>query len=305
MEKQIRSLLRKHGIRLRKRWGQNFLKDKEVLEKIIQGAELSKNDLVLEIGAGTGVLTEKLAESAFKVIAVEWDKKLCGILRERLASFDNVVIVQDDILKVDLRETLPVFNCRPPDSCSIRVVGNLPYYITTPIVFHLLKQKSLFNLFVIMVQREVAERMAAVPGSKDYGVLTLACRYHAEVEIIAQVGRESFFPSPGVDSALVRMKVLKEPRVKVEDEKALFSLIKSSFGQRRKTLENALLSGRYLGLKREELRRTLEEAGIEGRRRGETLSLEEFARLSNVLNYLRNKAQSDKGTQAQSENRKE
>lgn len=283
MEKQIRKILREHGVWLKKGWGQNFLKDEEVLERIVQAAGLNKDDLVLEIGAGTGILTEKLAESAFGVIAIEFDERLCDILRERLANFDNVAIVQDDILKIDLREVLKVFDFHPSTFNSVKVIGNLPYYITTPIIFHLLKQKSLLSLLIIMVQREVAERMAAAPGGKDYGVLTLACQYHAEVEVITRVGRESFFPPPEVDSALVRMRILKEPRVKVEDEKLFFSLIKASFGQRRKTLENALLSDRYLGLKRKELRRTLGEAGIEGRRRGETLSLEEFARLSNIL----------------------
>ena len=283
MSRQIRNVLREHGIRLRKRWGQNFLKDEEVLKEIVRAAGLNKDDLVLEIGAGTGVLTEKLAESSFRVIAVELDEGLCGILRERLANFDNVTIVQDDILKVDLRGVLKTFNLQPSTFNSIKAIGNLPYYLTTPIIFHLLKQKSLLSLLIIMVQREVAERLAAVPGGKDYGVLTLACQYHAEVEVIARVGRESFFPPPKVDSALVRLRILKEPRVKVEDKELLFSLIKSSFGQRRKTLENALLSGRYLSLKRKELRQAFEEAEIEGKRRGETLSLEEFARLSNIL----------------------
>jgi len=283
MSRQIRNILRRHGIRLRKRWGQNFLKDEQVLEKIVQGAELDKNDLVLEIGAGTGTLTEKLAESAFGVIAVEFDRGLCGILREQLVNFDNVTIVQDDILKVDLREVLKVFDARHSTFNSIKVIGNLPYYITTPIIFHLLKQKSLFSLLVLMIQKEVAARLAAAPGGKDYGVLTLACQYHAQVEIIGRVGRESFFPVPEVDSALARLRILKQPRVKVADEKLLFSLIKSSFGQRRKTLENALLSNRYLSLKRKELKQALGAAEIEGKRRGETLSLEDFARLSNVL----------------------
>ncbi len=286
MSRQIRNILREHEVRLRKGWGQNLLKDEGVLKKIIQAAELDKNDLVLEIGAGTGILTEKLAEAAFKVIAVELDEKLSDILRERLASFDNVVIVRDDILKVDLGEVLKTFNFQLSTFNSLKAVGNLPYYLTTPIIFHLLKQKSLLDLLLIMVQREVAERLAAAPGGKDYGVLTLACQYHAEVEVVAQVGRESFFPPPGVDSALVRLRLLKEPRVKVKDEKLLFSLIKSSFGQRRKTLGKALLSNRYLSLERKELQRALGEAGIEGRRRGETLSLEEFGRLSNILSKI-------------------
>jgi 16S rRNA (adenine1518-N6/adenine1519-N6)-dimethyltransferase len=283
MSEQIRRILKEHGVRPRKRWGQSFLRDEEVLGRIVRAAELNKDDLVLEIGAGTGVLTEKLGQTVCRVIAVELDERLCKILKERLAGFDNIDIVCNDILKVNLREILQSFNLRPSTFLSLKVIGNLPYYITTPVIFHLLKQKSLLTLFVIMVQREVAERMVASPGGKDYGALTLACRYHAGVEIIAQIGRESFFPSPKVDSALVKMRILQEPRVKVEDEKLLFSLIKSSFGQRRKTLENALLSGRYLCLKRKELRRALGEAKIEGRRRGETLSLEEFARLSNVL----------------------
>lgn len=283
MSRQIGDILREHNVRLKKGRGQNFLKDGRVLEKIVRAAELNKNDLVLEIGAGTGILTEKLAESAFKVIAVELDKGLCDILRERLANFDNVAIIQDDILKVNLKEALKSFDFQPSTSNPIKAIGNLPYYLTTPIIFHLLKQKPLLSLLIIMVQREVAERLAAAPGGKDYGVLTLACQYHAEVKVIAWVGRESFFPLPGVDSALVQLRLLKAPRVKVEDEGLLFSLIKSSFGQRRKMLEKALLSDRYLSLKREVLRRALGEAGLEGRRRGETLSLEEFARLSNIL----------------------
>lgn len=283
MSRQIGDILREHNVRLKKGRGQNFLKDEGVLEKIIRAAELNKNDLVLEIGAGTGILTEKLAKSAFKVIAVELDKGLCDILRERLANFDNVAIIQDDILKVNLGEALKSFHFQSSTSNPIKAIGNLPYYLTTPIIFHLLKQKPWLSLLIIMVQREVAERLAAAPGGKDYGVLTLAGQYHAEVEVIAWVGRESFFPRPGVDSALVQLRLLKAPRVQVEDEELLFSLIKSSFGQRRKMLEKALLSNRYLSLKREGLRRALGEAGIEGRRRGETLSLEEFARLSNIL----------------------
>ncbi len=283
MSEQIRRILREHGVRPRKRWGQSFLQDEEVLGRIVRAADLNKDDLVLEIGAGTGVLTEKLGQSASRVMAVELDERLCDILRERLASFDNVAIIRDDILKVNLKDLVKTFNFQLSTFNSLKVIGNLPYYITTPVIFHLLKQKSLFTLFVIMVQREVAERLAASPGGKDYGILTLACQYHAEVEIMARVGRESFFPRPEVDSALVKLRILKEPRVRVGDEKLLFSLIKASFGQRRKTLRNAILADRHLGLKGKELRRALGEAKIEGGRRGETLSLEEFACLSNVL----------------------
>ncbi len=283
MSGQIRRILREYGIRPRKRWGQNFLQDEEVLGRIVRAAELNKDDLVLEIGAGTGVLTEKLGQAASQVIAVELDERLCKILKERLAGFDNIDIVRNDILKVDLKELVKTFNFQLSTFNSLKIIGNLPYYITTPVIFHLLKQKSLLTLFVIMVQREVAERLAASPGGKDYGILTLACRYHAGVEVIAPVGREAFFPRPEVDSALVKFRILKEPRVRVGDEKLLFSLIRASFGQRRKTLRNAILADRRLALKEKELRRALGEAEIEGGRRGETLSLEEFARLSNVL----------------------
>ena len=292
MSERIRKVLKKYGVSPRKRWGQNFLRDEGVLEKIARAAELNKDDLVLEVGAGTGVLTEKLAASALGVVAVEFDRGLCGILKDRLAGFDNVVIIQDDILKVNLGEVLESSNFRSAAFPPIKVIGNLPYYITTPIIFHLLRQKSLLGLLVLMVQREVGERLAATPGGKDYGVLTLACRYYAEVKIVARVGRESFFPVPGVDSVLVKFRILKEPRVKVEDEELLFSLIKSAFGQRRKTLENALSAAGHPGLGKKKLKQALGEAGIEGRRRGETLSLEEFGRLSNILEHkeMRSKA---------------
>ncbi len=276
---KARSILKEYGVRLKKRLGQNFLLDEETLTAIVRAARLSKDELVIEIGAGIGILTERLAHLAEKVVAIELDERLCAILRDRLVKLNNVEIIQADILKVDLEKSLDIQS----PSASIKVVANLPYYITTPTIMHLLKQKSIIGLLIIMVQKEVAERIAAKPGTRKYGALSIACQYHCEVELIGWVPKRAFFPEPKVDSALLRMMVLKGPRAMVEDEDFFFSLVRASFGQRRKTLENALLGDRNLGFGREKLRRWLKEAGIDGRRRAETLSIEEFARLSNAL----------------------
>ncbi len=289
--KPVKSILREYGVRLKKRLGQNVLHDEETLSKVVRAAQLNKDDLVIEVGAGVGILTQRLAHLAEKVVAIELDDRLCAILRERLAELNNVEIIQADILKVNLKNVLDPFRnsfltgLEPLDiqspTASIKVVANLPYYITTPIIMHLLKQKSIIQLLAIMVQKEVAERIVAEPGNKQYGALSIACQYHCEVELIAWVSKRAFFPEPKVDSALVRMIVWKGPRARVEDEDFFFSLVRASFGQRRKMLENALYAN--LGFGREKLRRHLKEAGIDGRRRAETLSIEEFARLSNTL----------------------
>ena len=280
--KQVRSVLRKYGVRLKKRLGQNFLLDEQTLNTVVRAAQLSKDELVIEVGAGIGILTQRLAHLAQKVVAIELDERLCAILRDRTAPLNNVEIIQADILKVNLKNVL-----EPPDiqsgAVSIKVVANLPYYITTPTIMHLLKQKSIIRLLIIMVQKEVAERIVAKPGSRQYGALSIACQYHCKVKLISRVSKRVFFPEPKVDSALVRMTVWKGLRAEVEDEDFFFSLVRASFGQRRKMLENALLGDANLGFERERLRRWLKEAGIDRRRRAETLSIEEFARLSNTL----------------------
>lgn len=275
--KQVRGILREYDVRLKKRLGQNFLLNEEVLSKIVRAARLSKDDLVVEIGAGIGILTRRLARLAQKVVAIELDERLYAILRDRLASLNNVEVIQADILKVDLERLLQ------SPTVSIKIVANLPYYITTPTIMHLLKQKSIIGLLIIMVQKEVAERIVAKPGSKQYGALSIACQFHCEVELIGWVGKCAFFPEPGVDSALLRMMVLDGARAAVEDEDFFFSLVRASFGQRRKMLENALLNNANLGFERDRLRSWLKEAGIDRRRRAETLSIVEFARLSNTL----------------------
>lgn len=283
MNKPVRRILREYGVRLKKRLGQNFLHDKETLSTIVKAAHLSKDDLVIEIGAGIGILTQRLAPLAEKVVAIELDNRLGAILRDRLANLNNVKVIQADILKVDVERVVDIQS----RAVAIKVVANLPYYITTPIIMHLLKQKSIIRLLVIMVQKEVAERIVAKPGTKQYGALSIACQYHCEVELIAGVPKRAFFPQPKVDSALIRMTVLKKPKVEVEDEDFFFSLVRGSFGQRRKMLENALLGSNNLGLGREKLRPLLKQAGIDGRRRAEALSIEEFAQLSNVLGRIK------------------
>lgn len=268
------ALIKEHEFSFKKRFGQNFLIDEHVLNKIISGAEINKDDTVLEIGPGIGTLTQALCEAAGEVIAVEIDRDLIPILEKTLDSFKNVRIINEDILKLDLNE----ISQKP-----LKVVANLPYYITTPIIMGLFESGTPIESITVMVQKEVADRMKALPGGKDYGALSLAVQYYAEAKIIANVPQNCFIPRPNVGSAVIRLKAHKNPPVEVGDKEYMFSLIKAAFLQRRKTLSNALKNESSLGLSRDEVVNALKKMGLPEDVRGERLSLEEFAELSDIL----------------------
>ena len=273
------AILQKYGFNFQKKFGQNFLIDTHVLEKIISSADITKEDCVLEIGPGIGTMTQYLAEAAREVVAVEIDKNLIPILGDTLSEYDNVTIINEDILKVDVQKIVDEKNNGKP----IKVVANLPYYITTPIVMGLLEANIPLKSITIMVQKEVADRMQVGPGTKDYGALSLAVQYYAKPEIVANVPPNCFMPRPNVGSAVIRLTRYEEPVVKVEDEKYMFAVIRASFNQRRKTLVNGLVNAGNLGVTKEVVLKSLEIMGLKENIRGETLTLEEFARLSNLL----------------------
>ncbi|MDO8682935.1 MAG: 16S rRNA (adenine(1518)-N(6)/adenine(1519)-N(6))-dimethyltransferase RsmA [Armatimonadota bacterium] len=275
----VKSLLSKHGLRPKKRLGQSFLIDRNILDKILNSAELSPDSQVLEIGPGLGTVTRELASRARNVAAIEIDKNLIPILHDTLAGFENVEIIEVDFLKLPLDEFLS--ERFGPNPCS--VVANLPYYITTPIIVRLLETKSRIQLIVIMAQREVARRLVAAPGSDDYGAITVFVQYHCEADIVAQVSRNVFYPPPEVDSALVRLRIRPEPAVQPKDEGLFFKVVRAAFGQRRKTILNALSGSPDLKLPKSEAENILKSAGIDAGRRGETLSLEEFAKLADLV----------------------
>lgn len=273
-------ILKKYDFMFQKRFGQNFLIDTHVLEKIIKSAEITKDDLVLEIGPGIGTMTQYLCENAREVIAVEIDKNLIPILEnDTLAQYDNVTIINEDILKLDLNALVQERN----GGKRIKVVANLPYYITTPIIMGLFESHVPLQNITVMVQKEVADRMQAGPGSKDYGALSLAVQYYAKPYIAANVPQNCFMPRPNVGSAVIRLTLHEEPPVKVKDETLLFALIRASFNQRRKTLVNGLTNAAELNLTKEEVQAALEEIGLSATIRGEALTLEQFAELSNLL----------------------
>ena len=271
-------VLQKYNFNFQKKFGQNFLIDTHVLEKIIDASEITKDDCVLEIGPGIGTMTQYLAENAREVIAVEIDKALIPILGDTLKEYDNVTIINDDILKVDINRIVEEKNNGQP----IKVVANLPYYITTPIIMGLFESHVPLKSITIMVQKEVADRMQVGPGTKDYGALSLAVQYYAKPEIVANVPPNCFIPRPNVGSAVIRLTRYEEPPVKAEDEKFMFNLIRASFNQRRKTLVNGLQNG-GLGLSKETILEALEEMNLPATIRGEALTLSQFAQLSNIL----------------------
>ncbi|MCD7736073.1 MAG: 16S rRNA (adenine(1518)-N(6)/adenine(1519)-N(6))-dimethyltransferase RsmA [Lachnospiraceae bacterium] len=277
--KKTIEIIQKNRFNFQKKYGQNFLIDSHVLDKIIAAAEIVKEDFVLEIGPGIGTLTQYLAESAREVAAVEIDRNLIPILGETLSSYDNVTIINQDILKVDIAALAEQRNGGRP----IKVVGNLPYYITTPIVMGLLESDVPLESITVMVQKEVAQRMQAQPGTKDYGALSLAVQYYAEPYLAANVPPNCFIPRPGVGSAVIRLNKRKEPPVAVTDEKLLFSLIRASFNQRRKTLVNGLNNAGGLPFSKEQIAEALRQIGQSETVRGETLTLEDFAALSEAL----------------------
>lgn len=271
------AVLQKYNFVFQKKFGQNFLIDSHVLEKIVDAARITREDCVLEIGPGIGTMTQYLAESAREVVAVEIDRALIPILQDTLSAYDNVTVLNEDIMKVDVRQIVRERNQGKP----IKVVANLPYYITTPIVMSLLENHVPVQSITIMVQKEVADRMQVGPGTKDYGALSLAVQYYARPEVVARVPANCFMPRPSVDSTVIRLTRYREPPVEVQDEKHLFALIRASFNQRRKTLANGLANG--LGISREKVTAALEEMGLPATVRGEALTLEQFAGLSNLL----------------------
>ena len=272
-------LLRKHGITVRKRFGQNFLIDGEVLKSIIEAAEIDKEDFVLEIGPGLGLMTKLLSERAGHVTAVEIDRDLIPVLNETLLGLDNVEIINEDILKVDLFE---LAGNRCPGK-KMKIVANLPYYITTPIIMEILESSVPVDTMTFMVQKEVADRMAASPGSKAYGSLSLSVQYRARAETVAVVPPSAFMPEPGVTSEVVHLSCYDEPPVKVSDEGLLFRVIRVAFGERRKTLVNALSSGGRLGVSKERIASLIDQMGKSPTVRGEELTLSEFARLAELV----------------------
>lgn len=280
--KKTKEILNKYDFVLQKKYGQNFLIDNHVLDKIIEGADVGKDDFVLEIGPGIGTLTQALCEKARQVLAVEIDKALIPILNETLADYDNVSIINKDILKIDLNKLVEEKNNGNP----IKVVANLPYYITTPIIMAFLENSVPVESLTVMVQKEVAQRMQASAGSKDYGALSLAVQYYAEPYIVANVPPNCFIPRPKVASTVIRLKVYKEPQVEVKDEKLMFQLIRASFNQRRKTLVNGLNNSKDLTFSKEEIQEALRNQNISEMIRGEALTLEKFAGLANYLSEI-------------------
>ena len=273
------AVLQKYNFNFQKKFGQNFLIDTNVLDKIIRSAEITKDDCVLEIGPGIGTMTQYLAENAREVIAVEIDKALIPILEDTLSEYDNVTVINDDILKVDINKIAQERNGGKP----IKVVANLPYYITTPIIMGLFESHVPLKSITIMVQKEVADRMQEGPGSKEYGALSLAVQYYAKPEIVANVPPNCFIPRPNVGSAVIRLTRYEEPPVKVQDEAKMFALIRASFNQRRKTLVNGLGNAAGLNVSKEQVQKALESMGMSPTVRGETFSLEQFAQLSDLL----------------------
>ena len=275
-------ILQRYNFSFQKKFGQNFLIDPHVLDKIITAAQISKEDTVLEIGPGIGTMTQYLAEAAGRVIAVEIDKGLIPILEETLSSYHNVTVLCEDILKVNLAALTAENGGRP-----LKVVANLPYYITTPIIMALFESRVPLASITVMVQSEVADRMQTGPGSKDYGALSLAVQYYAKPEIVARVPASCFLPRPNVDSTVVRLTKYEKPLVEAADEAFLFAVIRASFNQRRKTLANGLANAGGLGVSRVQVEAVLEEMGLSSMVRGETFTLEQFAELSNRLLQMR------------------
>ena len=275
--KATSEIIQKYQFDFRKKYGQNFLVDKNILDKIVAAADISRDDCVLEIGPGIGTMTQRLAEEAGEVVAVEIDGNLIPILEETLSGYDNVTVIHDDILKVDIEDIAKRHGGRP-----MKVVANLPYYITTPIIMALFEKRLPLKSITVMVQQEVADRMGVGPGTKEYGALSLAVQYYARPEIITKVPAACFMPKPNVDSAVVRLTRYDAPPVEVEDERWLFTLIRASFNQRRKTLANGIANA-GIGIGRGQVEDALAVMGLPPTTRGETLTLKQFADLSNAL----------------------
>ncbi len=280
--KETIQVIQKYQFAFQKKFGQNFLIDPHVLDKIIAAAQISKDDCVLEIGPGIGTLTQYLAENARQVVAVEIDSNLIPILEETLKDYPNVTVINEDILKVDMEGLAKEYNQGRP----IKVAANLPYYITTPIIMSLFEQQVPVDNITVMVQKEVADRMQAGPGSKDYGALSLAVQYYASPYIVANVPPNCFIPRPNVGSAVIRLTRHKEPPVKVKDEKLMFRLIRASFNQRRKTLQNSLNNSPELSYTKEQIGQAIGSLGLGATVRGEALTLEQFGALADYFSAL-------------------
>lgn len=276
-------IIQKYEFMFQKKFGQNFLIDTHVLEKIISAAGITKNDCVLEIGPGIGTMTQYLAENARHVVAVEIDRNLIPILKETLADYNNVTVINEDILRVDIKALAEEYNGGKP----IKVVANLPYYITTPIIMGLFESGVPIDNITVMVQKEVADRMKEGPGSKDYGALSLAVQYYAEPEIVANVPPNCFIPRPNVGSAVIRLTRHKEMPVEVKDPALMFKIIRASFNQRRKTLQNGLGNASELPYTKEQIAAAIAEMGLTPTIRGEALSLAQFAQLSDILGEMK------------------
>ena len=276
-------IIQKYEFMFQKKFGQNFLIDTHVLEKIISAAGITKNDCVLEIGPGIGTMTQYLAENAGHVVAVEIDRNLIPILKETLADYDNVTVINEDILRVDIKALAEEYNGGKP----IKVVANLPYYITTPIIMGLFENGVPIDNITVMDQKEVADRMKEGPGSKEYGALSLAVQYYAEPEIVANVPPNCFIPRPNVGSAVIRLTRHKEMPVEVKDPALMFKIIRASFNQRRKTLQNGLGNAPELPYTKEQIAAAIAEMGLTPTIRGEALSLAQFAQLSDILGEMK------------------
>ncbi|MGM0501926.1 MAG: 16S rRNA (adenine(1518)-N(6)/adenine(1519)-N(6))-dimethyltransferase RsmA [Bacillota bacterium] len=277
---KTKELLRKHNLELKKSLGQNFLVDDNILDKIVTSAAVGPEDTVIEIGPGIGSLTQRLAQKANQVVAVEVDQRLEEVLEETLAEYNNVEVVYDDALEVDFDQLV---------NGQYKIVANLPYYITTPIVMRLLEEKFNVEQIVFMVQKEVAERMVASPGGKDYGILSIGIQFHTTAEILFNVPPDVFIPQPKVHSSVVSLNVLEETPIDVTSKEFFFKIVNAGFQQRRKTIRNSLSKAANINLSRDLVDQALEEVNIDSRRRAEKLSLEQFAKLSNKIFELFNK----------------
>lgn len=273
LREETEFILKKYGLRANKKLGQNFLINEDIIEQIIEKADVNKEDVIIEIGPGLGSLTAKLLENAQKVIAIELDSNMSKILKERFSLYDNFELIENDVLKVNLMEIVQKYD-------SVKVVANLPYYITTPIIMKLLEDKLKLKSITVMVQKEVGERFCANPNSKEYGAITISINYYTTPEIIIDVPKENFEPMPEVDSCVIKLDIREVPPVSVKNEKEFFNLIKAGFSQRRKTINNSLAS---MGRSKEEVKTVLEKLKIDSKLRAENLSIEQFADISNNI----------------------
>lgn len=280
---KTKQIIKKYEFNFKKNFGQNFLVDERVLDKIISAAEIDKNDLVIEVGPGIGTLTQAMAKKAGKVISVEIDKTLVPILDELLEDYDNIEIINEDILKVDIKSIIDANK-----GMRVKMVANLPYNITTPIIMNILEKHIPMDSLTVMIQKEVAYRMNAKPSTKDYGALSLVTQYYCEPYLVANVPQNCFMPRPNVDSAVIKLSILGKPPVEVDNEEFMFIFIKVAFSQRRKTLVNCIASNSIVNLSKEDIGNVLKSCGYDERVRGESLSLDDYALLSNKFLKYRN-----------------